>query len=99
MRTLFLISQIFYVILCDVRHILDLTFPYDSGIIDLMRKNLCDISHTDMSDLPHCLFDSGITKGAKNIMNFLGITKGAKKIMKFPGITKGIKKIMNFWEN
>ena len=50
-RTFFLISQIFYINLCDVRHILDLTFPYDRGIIVVMENNWCEIRHTDMSDL------------------------------------------------
>ena len=50
-RTFLLNSQIFYINLCDVRHIFNLTFPYDYGIIVVMKKTFCEIRHTDMSDL------------------------------------------------
>ena len=50
-RTFLLNSQIFYINLCDVRHIFNLTFPYDRGIIVVMKKTFCEIRHTDMSDL------------------------------------------------
>ena len=51
--------------------------------MELMRKTWCDVGHTDMSEMPYCFFSPDITKGAKNIMNFLDITKGPKNIMKF----------------
>ena len=90
-RTLFLISQIFYINLCDVRHILDLTFPYDHGIIDVMTKNLCDVGHTDMSDLPHCLFDSGITKAPKINHELFGDYEGRKINHEVSGYYEGRK--------
>ena len=83
MRTIFLISQVFYVILCDVGHFLDLTFPIDSGIIDLMKNIWCDVDHTVLPGMSDCLFDLDITKRPKEIMKFFDITEGAKKIMKF----------------
>ena len=76
MRTIFLISQVFYVILCDVGHFLDLTFLMDSGIIDLMKNIWCDVDHTVLPGMSDCLFDLDITESAKNIMNFLGDYEG-----------------------
>ena len=63
-RTFFLISQIFYINLCDVRHIFNLTFPYDRGIIVVMENNWCEIRHTDMSDLCKSFLHRLLRKGA-----------------------------------
>ena len=63
-RTFLLNKQIFYVILCDVRHIFNLTSPYDYGIIDVMENNWCEIRHTDMSDLCKSFLHRLLRKGA-----------------------------------
>ena len=57
---------------------MDLTFPYDSGIIELMENNWCDVGHTDMSVLPHCLFDFSITKAPKINHELFGHYEGRK---------------------
>ena len=63
-RTFLLNSQIFYINLCDVRHIFNLTFPYDRGIILVMENNWCEIRHTDMSDLCKSFLHRTLRKGA-----------------------------------
>ena len=63
-RTFLLNSQIFYINLCDVRHIFNLTFPYDYGIIVVMENNWCEIRHTDMSDLCKSFLHRPLRKGA-----------------------------------
>ncbi len=50
----------------------------DSGIIELMKNIWCDVDHTDMSDLPHCLFDSDITNVSKINHELFGDYEGRK---------------------
>ena len=45
--------------------------------MELMRKTLCDVGHTDMSEMPYCFFSPDITKGRIFIMRNLGDYEGA----------------------
>jgi hypothetical protein len=53
---------------------------------------LCDISHTDMSDLPHCLFDSDITKAPKINHELFGDYEGRKKNHEVLGLRRASNK-------
>ena len=66
--------------------------------MELMRKTLCDVGHTDMSDLPYCFFSPGITKGAKINHEVFGHYERPERNHEVFGITKGSKKIMKVLE-
>ena len=90
-RTFLLNSQIFYINLCDVRHIFNLTFPYDHGIIVVMKKTFCEIRHTDMSDLCKSFLHSGITKAPKINHELFGDYEGRKINHEVSGYYEGRK--------